>query len=39
MDVKREDKPGRSARQRASKIHTQANREVKWSHYSNVDAV
>lgn len=39
MDVKKEDKPGRSPRQSASKIHTQVNREVKRSHYSSEDAV
>lgn len=38
MDMKREDTLGRSAGQSASETHTQVNEEVKWSHYSNVDA-
>lgn len=38
MDIKGEDKPGRSVGQCALKIRTQVNREVKWSHCSNEDA-
>lgn len=36
-DLKRENRPERSARQSTSKIHIQANREVTWSHYSHGD--